>query len=101
MTVNTYSAAPIFKYVRTLFLTASGSECMATSEQIQNREEEDPHEVHEVPVQTRVFDSVRELLGVRLIQLGARSQQIDHHDHAADDVQRVQAGHREVDGQKR
>src|SRR5262245_62012259 len=70
-------------------------------QQVENREEEDPDQIDEVPEEARVLDPVGEVLGIGLPELGARSPEVGVHSHAADHVQTVQAGEREVDRQER
>src|SRR6266851_9151545 len=104
MTVPAYNAAPTIMYVRMFFLISAGSECIACLfllEQVQHREQEDPHEIDEVPVQARDLDAIRELLRIRLLELRARPEEIRHHHDPAEDVQSVQPGQREVDAEKR
>src|SRR5207237_1827871 len=70
---------------------------MDTSEEIERREEEDPHQVDEVPVEAGVLDAVGEPLRVGVPQLAAGGQKIRVDDDPADDVHAVQPGHGEVD----
>ena len=65
-------------------------------QQIQNREQEDPNQVDEVPEQSGNFDAVGVTFGLGLPHLCARTPNVKDHQRAADDVQRVQAGEREV-----
>src|ERR1700693_948781 len=69
-----------------------------TSEEIERREEEDPHQLDEVPVEAGILDAVREPFPVGAPQLAACGQKIRVDDDAADDVQAVQAGEHEIDG---
>src|SRR6516225_6310640 len=73
----------------------------ALLQQIQHGEKEDPDQIDEVPVEPRVLDAVRELIRIGLPQLGAWSEEVQHDDHAAYDVEPVKPGHREVDRQER
>src|SRR5688572_17395910 len=122
MPVNTSSAAPIIRYVRTLFLTASASTCIdnlhcgpegphykrrptrsaglqacPALQQVQHREQENPNQIDEVPVEPGELDPVDELLGIPLPHPGARADEIRHHHHPAEDVDAVQARERVVD----
>src|SRR3954447_19283775 len=65
--------------------------------EVQNREEENPDEVDEMPVKAGDLDAVRVALRLFDPHLRARSCEIEKHDDAAENVQTVQAGHREVD----
>src|SRR5262245_43681588 len=69
-------------------------------QQIEDREEEDPDQVEEVPEEARVLDAVREVLGIGLPELRPGSPEVSIHRHAADHVQAVQSGEREVDRQE-
>src|SRR5262245_29509874 len=66
--------------------------------QIAPREQTEPDQVYEVPVQADHFDAVRVPLPLRGPHLLAEEEEVREHDHATDDVQSVQAGQREVDG---
>src|SRR5579884_2318032 len=91
--VNVNSAAPILKYRPTRLATCWASECMSDPlEEVEHREQEDPHQIDEVPVQSGVFDPVGELLGILAPQLRAGADEVRHHDHPAHDVQPVQPG---------
>src|SRR3954452_14497734 len=68
--------------------------------EVQNREEENPHEVDEMPVKADDLDPVRITLGLFGPHLRPRPEEIEKYDYAAEDVQAVQAGHREIDGQE-
>src|SRR6267378_4058184 len=70
---------------------------MRSSEEVQRGEEEDPHQVDEVPVQPGVLDPVGEVLRVGLPHLAARGEQEGVDDDSADDVQAVQPREHEVD----
>src|SRR3954471_11059036 len=72
----------------------------AALEQIQRREEKDPDQIHEVPEQARVLDSVGEPLRVRVPLLRAGPQEVRVHAHPAEHVEHVEAGQGEVDGQE-
>ena len=54
-----------------------------------------------MPVQSRHFNAVDESLRLGRPHLDAGNQKVSVDNHAADDVAAVQAGHGEVDGQKR
>src|SRR5205085_7889924 len=69
-------------------------------QQIKSREEEDPDQIDEVPVQPDDLDPVRESLTVGVPHLRAGGQKIREHDHAAEHVQTVQTGHREVQAEE-
>src|SRR5207248_2737978 len=71
---------------------------MDTSEEVERRKEEDPHQVDEVPVEAGVLDAVGEVLGVGGPHLRPGREQEGVDDDAADDVQAVEPGQREVDG---
>src|SRR5919206_1316402 len=66
--------------------------------QIEAGKEEDPNQIDEVPVQADHFDAIGVPLSLRVPHLVAEEQKVREHDHAADDVQAVQAGQGEVDG---
>src|SRR4029453_16940565 len=66
-------------------------------QKIQSREQEDPDQVDEVPEEARVLDAVGEPRRIRLPELRARTPEVGVHHHAADHVQHVQPGQREVD----
>src|SRR5215813_6973175 len=66
-------------------------------QQIERREEEDPDEIDEVPVEADDLDAVGEAARLVVVHLPAPDQEVCETDHAAEDVQAVQAGHREVD----
>src|SRR5205807_7844601 len=68
--------------------------------EIQNREKKDPDQVDEVPVKADDLDPVRITLRLFGPHLRARPEEIEKHDHAAEDMQTVQARHREVDRQE-
>src|SRR3954447_131882 len=68
--------------------------------EVQNREEKNPDEIDEMPVKTDDLDPVRITLRLFRPHLRAGSEEIEEHDDAAENVQTVQAGHREVDGQE-
>src|SRR3954471_8510665 len=69
-------------------------------QKVKGREQEDPDQIHEVPEEPRMLDPVREPLRVRLPELRPGSPEVRVHRHPADDVQHVQPGEREVDGEK-
>src|SRR2546423_1540162 len=73
---------------------------MDTSEEVERGEEEDPHQVDEVPVEAGVLDTVGEVLGIGVPHLRPRGEQEAVDDHPADDVQPVQASEGEVDGEE-
>src|SRR4051794_37624339 len=68
--------------------------------EVQNREEENPDEVDEMPVKAGDLDAVRITLRLFDPHLRARPCEIDKHDDTAENVQTVQPGHREVDRQE-
>src|ERR1044071_4914588 len=80
--------------------TCSTCSVIVSSQQIERREEKDPDEVDEVPVQADDLDAVREALRLGLPHLRAEGQKVGEDDHPAENVQAVQAGHREVDGEE-
>src|SRR5207248_10172817 len=71
---------------------------MRTSEKAERGEEEDPHQVDEVTVEPGVLDAVGEVLGVGLPHPAARREQERVDDDSPADVQAVQPGAQEVDG---
>ena len=80
--------------ISTLVRESSG---VLRSEQVDDREQDDPHQVDEVPVQTGQLDR-----SVVVRRIGAeeddRMKMTDEQDHAAGDVRPVEAGHREEAG---
>src|SRR5205085_7487120 len=66
--------------------------------QIKTGKQKDPNQVDEVPVQADHFDAIGVPLPLRGPHLVAEEEEVAEHDHAADDMQAVQAGEREVDG---
>src|SRR5262245_33180459 len=66
------------------------------SEEIDDREENDPHQVHEVPVEADRLDPLVALLRV-LAEKGLAGHE-GHADDAAEDVEAVEAGRREEHG---
>src|SRR4029450_10892742 len=79
---------------------AAWSLVMDVLQKIQGREKEDPDQIHEMPEETRVLDPVGEPHRIRLPELRAGAPEICVHAHPADDVQHVQPGQREVDGEE-
>src|SRR2546425_2507415 len=73
---------------------------MRTSEEVERREEEDPDQVDEVPVEARVLDPVGEMLGIGLPHPAAPGEQEGVDDDPADDVQTVQSGEQKVNGEE-
>src|SRR2546430_10765815 len=71
---------------------------MRTSEEVEGREEEDPDQVDEMPVEAGILHPVCEMLGIRLPHPAAPGEQEGVDDDPADDVQAVQPGEQEVDG---
>ncbi len=64
-------------------------------DEIEQREQEDPHDIDEVPVETADLDRARVFLGNGAVQ---RPHEHPQHDAETDDhVQRVQAGHHEIE----
>src|ERR1043166_7219470 len=80
--------------------TCSTCSVIVSSQQIERREEEDPDEVDEVPIEANDLDAVGEALRLALPHLRAEGQKVGEDDHSAENVQAVQAGHREVDGEE-
>ena len=73
--------------------------CASPSDQVEQREEEDPDQVDEVPVQRAQLD--RHVVVGRVLALASRAvSHPEQHRHADDDVERVQAGGQEVDGEE-
>src|SRR5437868_1032672 len=70
---------------------------IVSSQQVESWEEEDPHQVDEVPVEADDLDAIREARRLGFPHLRAEGQEVGEDDHAAEDVQSVQAGHGEVD----
>src|SRR5216683_470758 len=64
-------------------------------DQVQQREQEDPDDVHEVPVQAEAFERVVPLGGVAPLPGG--EQQVAEQTDADDHVQGVQPGHAEIE----
>src|SRR5712691_7587274 len=79
---------------------ASATGSMALLQEIERREEEDPHQVDEVPIEAGVLDAVGEPLLVRVPELAAEGQEIRVDDDPAHDVQAVKAGEHKVDAVK-
>src|SRR4051794_6288467 len=68
--------------------------------EVQNREEKNPDEVDEMPVKADDLDPVGITLRLFGPHLRAGSEKIEKDDDAAEDVNSVQAGHREVDAEE-
>src|SRR3982751_1366562 len=69
-------------------------------QKVKGREQEDPDQIHEMPEESRMFNPVGEPFRVRLPELRPGSPEIRVHGHPADDVEHVQPGQREIDGEK-
>src|SRR5256886_2083813 len=67
------------------------------SNEVDDREQDDPHQVDEVPVQAHRLDPPVALLRV-LARQRFRQVQVGHRDHAARDVEAVEPSHREERG---
>src|SRR3954470_21074669 len=68
--------------------------------EVENREEKNPDEVDGMPIKTDDLDPVCITLRLFSPHFRARSDKIKEDDDAAENMQTVQAGHREVDGQE-
>src|ERR1041385_2367772 len=81
------------------FLTTAGSvpSIRVSLKQVQHGEQENPHQVDEVPVQPGVLDAIRVLLRIALPELRARPYQVGHDDDAPQDMETVQPRQREID----
>ena len=68
---------------------------------VQDREQEDPNQVHKVPEQAKGFNPICEPLAI-LMPHGQpdREHIVQHHDDATENVSRVQAGDGVVDAKK-
>src|SRR5437868_8779631 len=85
-------------YVRT-----EGTECildefLCAPDQIQQREQEDPYNIDEVPIQAADFHR-REIVGVELA-LPRHCVDCEHQDHAHKHVNGVEAGHEEIEAEQ-
>src|SRR3954463_7813805 len=84
--------------LRTSSCSCGRAASMRTSEEVERREEEDPDQVDEMPVEAGVLDAVGEVLGIGGPEARSGAEQVAVDDDPADDMQAVQARHREVDG---
>src|SRR5687768_16257663 len=109
MTVSAMSATKTMMYTLTclsmsaawsLVSSAAWSLMYGHLQKIQDREEEDPDQIHEMPEEARVLDPVGEPCRVRLVELRARAPEIGVHRHPAQHMEHVQAGQGEIDGEK-
>jgi len=62
--------------------------------EVESRENEDPHQVHKVPIQSQRFHFHRIVVSAFRERL---EPHVDHRNHSADNVQRVEARHKEVE----
>src|SRR5512139_606190 len=77
---------------------AGSSQQVVPPREIQEREEEDPDDVDEVPVEPESLDHVV-VLG-RVFPLPGRAEEKEDDGHADDHVEGVEAGHPEVEGEE-
>src|SRR5258705_9223529 len=68
-----------------------------SSEQIENRKQENPDQIDEVPEQSCHFDAVRVALRLGLPPAPAGEKEVSHYYRASEYMRRVQAGKREID----
>src|SRR5262245_10391621 len=71
---------------------------VASVDEVEEREQEDPDQVDDVPVQRGVVDRSEVFRGE--VTGRGSDQQPDEHEHTDEHVDTVQAGHREVDGEE-
>src|SRR5437870_13543418 len=60
--------------------------------QVNNREQDDPNEIDEVPIQPDDLDAT--VIGLRVLPAERFQRHVDHADHAHRDVEAVEARHR-------
>ena len=60
------------------------------SKEVEDREEEDPHQIHEMPEEARNLDSIGKLFWMGFPHLASRAPEIGNHQRTRNHVQGVQ-----------